>query len=66
MSHTTRTKQVTFIHDGDFNGDVKILFKGNELEIPMDDLKSFMAHFLRSKKHARIDGMSDKQILGID
>ena len=64
MSHSTFTKKTVFIHNGDYSGDITIKKKdGEEFEIDSDELFSFFAKYLKSKRQQYIDDLEDSEIL---
>jgi predicted glutamine amidotransferase len=73
--HTYNTKNMSFIHNGDFSGDVLICSnkldygisdeRDEKFKIPMDELLDFVAEAVRSKKISELESMTAKQLLGI-
>ncbi len=62
MSHTTEATAVRFIHNGDYDGSVKIirLDTNESLVVPFHDLKSLVADWVRGEiirfsEHAQDD-----------
>lgn len=64
MAHTTFTKNHTFIHNGDFSGEVTIV-QDNEVKLKIDfeELKAFMAEYVRSDLIGTIEQMNPDELL---
>lgn len=58
--HTFEASAVRFHHNGDFSGDVIICEEatGNEFRVPFEDMKKFVAEYVRCEKIARIEQTS--------
>jgi len=65
MSHTTETEGCFFIHDGDFDGKVRIAKKKTEeyIEVEFDDLLAFFAQYLRREKVKEIENTPWRQLI---
>ena len=74
MSHTTTVNNVSFIHNGDYSGDVEIVLPpkknpgvGNveemSLTVHFDAIKDFMAEYVRSELIEKIENASSDEIL---
>lgn len=72
MSHTTIGAEATFIHNGDFSGDITISSKKTNFEpvrnpdgdyidltIPFEDLKMIVATYVRDKNISALEQASD-------
>lgn len=72
------TQGVTYFHNGDFSGNVKILVPTDmadvepventdfiEIEVPFEDLKALVARYVRRRKIADFEREEDDVILGI-
>ena len=65
MAHTTKINETAFIHDGDYGTDIEIVVGKKRLTVPSDDLKGFMASWVRTEKIQRLEDMSDDEVLGL-
>lgn len=67
--HTTEFKKfdVTFIHNGDFSGDVIIVRGDGEetFEVPFAALVSIVAAWARDVKIAKLEGANERKVLGL-
>lgn len=63
--HTTKINETAFIHDGDYGTDIEIVVGGKRLTVPSDDLKGFMASWVRDERTAHLEQASDDEILGL-
>lgn len=68
--HTTGYLGVTFIHNGDYSGDVTILdpqdpSRQHRIVVPFAALKSIVADCVRDLRKADLDIASSDRILGI-
>lgn len=66
--HTFEGDKVTFHHNGDFHDDdpVIIIAKSKskeEIEVPLSDLKRFIADYVRGYRIARLEQASTDDIL---
>ena len=64
MSHTTKIHKATFIHDGDFFGDVTITYHLRTLIIPFATLREFVAEHVRNEKIKELEEMHPDKLLG--
>ena len=65
MSHTTKINDTQFIHDGDFGEDVEILRDGKSFNIPFQDLKEFVAEWLRREKIASLEQADENEVFNL-
>jgi hypothetical protein len=63
--HTTKKGDTLFHHDSDYGTDVIINVDGTEIRVPSDDLKAFMAQWVRDSKTEALENASDDEILGL-
>lgn len=63
MSHTSKYGDVSFIHDGDYDGDVEIVADGGCITIPFETMKELMADYIRSKRIAALETSCTDDIL---
>ena len=67
--HTITINQTTFNHNGDYSGDVVISRNGDQLWVPFDDLKGFVADYVRRVQQAKAENaigkLSDDAVLGL-
>lgn len=63
--HTSKYGMTTFIHNGDFSGEIEIrdVRTGKEIEIPFLDLKCLMAQYVRDKRIAKLEQQTAEDIL---
>jgi hypothetical protein len=54
---------VGFYHRDDFTGSVVISTGVGEVTVSFDDLKAFVASYVRQKRHQAIDAMDDEDLL---
>lgn len=60
MSHTTKTAAgVTFIHNGDYSSDVRIVTQDGEMVVPFAALRELVLGCLRARMISGIEEMSD-------
>ena len=63
--HTTETKSgVTFIHNGNYFGPVKIVNGENTIEIPFEDILEFVGEYVRSERISKLEQMNTEELLG--
>ena len=65
--HTTKINHTTFHHHGDYSGDVTIVDSDTNafLEVPVDDLKGFIAEIIRSERISSLEHESVDALLGL-
>ena len=63
--HTTKTENILFIHDGDYKADIMIVSGEKRLTVPSEDMKAFMASWVRHKKINRLHEATDDEVLGL-
>lgn len=68
--HTTQINKTTFIHNGGFDGDVQMRRPADNIEggqaflvVPFEDLKWFVANYIRQEKINHLESCSDDEIL---
>jgi len=64
--HTTEGKQFTFVHHGDYSGEIKIINNKSQkmvAEIPFEDIKRLVAEWVRGEWIEAIEGMEDDTLL---
>lgn len=73
MAHTFEGKTIRIFHNGDFSGDVTIVSKtsadsGVEFQVDFEDLKDFIAEYVRSELIAFTEQATSNQLLlgGVD
>lgn len=64
--HTYKAQNTTFVHDSDLSGDVIIRRGNNEIEVPGEDLLSFVAEYVRSERVGALESASHREILGLE
>ena len=62
MSHTTETNKANFIHNGDYEGEIVIVVGDQRVTVSSEDLKSFIASWIRNEEISRIENMSDNDL----
>lgn len=65
MSHTTRIRGTSFIHDSDFGGYVEIVRGKKSLTIPSKDLEEFIACYVRDRLITKLERVSKNDILNL-
>jgi len=64
--HTSMFGNTRFTHSSDFSGDVKIITKEcAKIEVPFDDLKQFIASYVRGAAIARLEQADADTILNV-
>lgn len=63
MAHTTKIHKTVFIHDGDFEGNVFITHGTGKVELPMEDLKEFIAEYIRDKRQQELESATTEDLL---
>ncbi len=64
--HTQTIGLTVFNHDGGYDGYTRITDEnGNICEIPFDDIKEFVAAFIRQEKISRLENTHADNILGL-
>jgi hypothetical protein len=66
--HTTQTSGATFIHNGDYSGPITVFTQRDpdvRLEVMMDDLKEFVAEYVRKQYITNLEQLPVDDILGI-
>jgi hypothetical protein len=63
--HTTEINDTTFIHHGSYEGDVILRRQNEELLVPFDDLKEFIARYVADARISRLENASADEVLGI-
>ena len=66
MSHTEFHGKTTFIFNGGYDGNVKIIANEMTVEFPMSALLGFMANYLRKERINKIELATDKEIFGLN
>lgn len=62
--HTTQTEGGTsFIHHGDYSGEVTVVTGRKRMQVPMSDLKEFIAESIRQNAINCLEEMTTEQIL---
>ena len=69
--HTTQSGNTTFIHNGDYSGEVEIIRsdpagKTTRIIVPFRDLVAIVASAVRQARTTAIEAMNDADLLGID
>lgn len=62
--HTTHSNDTTFVHHGDYSGDVIINHGGDSIEVPAEDLLSFAAEYVRQHRIRQLEEASIDEMLG--
>jgi hypothetical protein len=71
MSHTTKCEDgTTFIYNGDYSGEVKIISVGDNgnsvsVIVPMKDLVEFVSNMVRSKRIEELEDADPATLLGV-
>ena len=65
MMHTFKSNRTTFIFNGDYSGEVKILDEENQVTVDSEDLVAFVAQMKRSKKISELEQTDDSELLGL-
>jgi hypothetical protein len=68
MHSTTfdRHPNITFLHHGDFSGDVEVVFDDlSVVKIPFSALVSLVAKWAREVRLAKLEGASEREVLGL-
>jgi hypothetical protein len=60
--HTTQINETTFTHYGDFSGDISIIRNDKAIIVPFEDIKDFMAEYIRTKQIKMIEEMDFDQL----
>lgn len=63
MSHTFRGMRAMIFYNGDFSGDVTIMDADQEVVVPFDDIKQFIAEYIRRKKTRDLECMPSDMVL---
>lgn len=68
MSHTTSFDGFSFIHNGDFSGEIEIVdtTTGHRMLVPGRILIGFAAEIIRQREIARWENMEQDEILGVE
>lgn len=65
--HTTHINNTIFQHNGGYDGDVHIKRQNDHgsilLIVPFDDLKAFVANYIRGEKISHLENCTDDEIL---
>ncbi len=63
--HTTEGEKFRFHHNGDFSGDVVIVNNETDehIRVPMSDLLSLVAKYVRQRRIEELESASDEEIL---
>lgn len=64
MSHTTKINETTFIHNGDFSGEVEIQHGEEFMNIPFAYLRGIVTEYVRYKRIAELERADDEEVLG--
>ena len=61
--HTFESSSVRFHHNGDFSGEAIIVDKQSsaEFRVPFDDLKDFVAEYVRDRKIGHVEETSENE-----
>lgn len=60
--HSTKIKGTTFIHNGDFSGDIEIVSGSKRVEVPFEDIKQIVAEQRRNLIVDYVEQASAEQI----
>ena len=60
--HTTKINEVTFIHHGDFEGEVQINSGNTKLLLDFDTLKEFVIGAMRGQLIGSLEQMDSQQL----
>jgi hypothetical protein len=61
-----RHPEITFLHRGDFSGDVEVVFDDlSVVKIPFDALVSLVAKWAREVKLAKLEAAKEREVLGL-
>jgi hypothetical protein len=63
MAHAFEGKTATFLHNGDYSGKVGISTVTNEIWVSFEDIKNFMAEYIRGQRIAALEDMSADELL---
>jgi hypothetical protein len=65
---TTETDHAIFTHNSDYSGTVQIRVKGDPetIDIPFEDLKGFVAEYVRKYQIQRLEQLNDDAVLGLE
>jgi hypothetical protein len=62
--HTTECGKTAFIHNGGFDGDVDIVSaSGATVTVPFDDIREFVAEYVRARRIAAIEDATAADLL---
>jgi len=63
--HTTKTEKVTFIHNGDYSGDVHIQTKKGEIVVPFEAIEELVANKLRMEIISKVEQADSSEIFSL-
>lgn len=64
MSHTSTIGKTTFIHNGDFEGEVEVRNGDQSMVLPFADIKGIVAEFVRNQRIEKLEQASVEELLG--
>jgi hypothetical protein len=66
--HTTKIGNYTFIHNGDYSGNTRIVngLTHEEMEVPFDALKGLVAEYVRDERISKLEQAEDDELLGLE
>ena len=64
---TTETPHAIFLHNSDYSGNIEIRVKGETeaVSIPFEDLRAFVAKYVRKERICKLELASDNEVLGL-
>ena len=62
MAHTTRINETSFVHNGDYSGDVVIINWQGRIEIPFKDLETLVINAWLEEKMTFLQSLSDEDL----
>lgn len=63
--HTQRVNDTLFLYNSDLSGVVVIQRGDDEIEVPSEDLLSFVAEHVRSERMSALEQASFRELLGL-
>jgi hypothetical protein len=66
--HSTTIGKTTFHHNGGYDGDVIIQVGDlvpDEIKVPFEDLRGFVANYVRDTRISELESMGDNELLGV-
>jgi len=61
--HTKQYKTLAIHHNGDYSGDIFITIDGQEIRLPFEDIKSFIADYVRDLRITSLEQADADEIL---